>query len=91
MAQYRPGLKTDVYISDGVKENAMRIKNASFYKEPGTYMLYVRNGEELELRQVELGVSNYDYVEVVRGLHVGEQVVLSDMSRYNAPKLKIKN
>ena len=54
-------------------------------------MLYVRNGEELELRQVELGVSNYDYVEVVRGLHVGEQVVLSDMSRYNAPKLKIKN
>lgn len=91
LAQFRPGLKTDVYISDGVKENAMRIKNASFYKEPGTYMLYVRNGEELELRQVELGVSNYDYVEVVRGLHVGEQVVLSDMSRYNAPKLKIKN
>ena len=91
LAQFRPGLKTDVYISDGVKENAKRIKNASFYKEPGTYMLYVRNGEELELRQVELGVSNYDYVEVVRGLHVGEQVVLSDMSRYNAPKLKIKN
>lgn len=91
LAQFRPGLKTDVYISDGVKENAMRIKNASFYKEPGTYMLYVRNGEELELRQVELGVSNYDFVEVVRGLHVGEQVVLSDMSRYNAPKLKIKN
>lgn len=87
---FRPGLKTDVYISDGVKENAMRIKNASFYKEPGTYMLYVRNGDELELRQVELGVSNYDYVEVVRGLHVGEQVVLNDMSRYNAPKLKIK-
>ena len=91
LAQFRPGLKTDVYISDGVKENAMRIRNASFYKEPGTYMLYVRNGDELELRQVELGVSNYDYVEVVRGLHVGEQVVLNDMSRYNAPKLKIKN
>lgn len=91
LAQFRPGLKTDVYISDGVKENAMRIKNASFYKEPGTYMLYVRNGDELELRQVELGVCNYDYVEVVRGLHVGEQVVLNDMSRYNAPKLKIKN
>ena len=88
---FRPGLKTDVYISDGVKENAMRIRNASFYKEPGTYMLYVRNGDELELRQVELGVSNYDYVEVVRGLYVGEQVVLNDMSRYNAPKLKIKN
>ncbi len=88
---FRPGLKTDVYISDGVKENAMRIRNASFYKEPGTYILYVRNGDELKLRQVELGVSNYDYVEVVRGLHVGEQVVLNDMSRYNAPKLKIKN
>lgn len=91
LALFRPGLKTDVYISDGVKENAMRIRNASFYKEPGSYMLYVRNGDELELRQVELGVSNYDYVEVVRGLQVGEQVVLNDMRRYNAPKLKIKN
>ena len=91
LAIFRPGLKTDVYISDGVKENAMRIRNASFYKEPGSYMLYVRNGDELELRQVELGVSNYDYVEVVRGLQVGEQVVLNDMRRYNAPKLKIKN
>lgn len=91
LALFRPGLKTDVYISDGVKENAMRIRNASFYKEPGSYMLYVRNGNELELRQVELGVSNYDYVEVVRGLQVGEQVVLNDMRRYNAPKLKIKN
>lgn len=88
---FRPGLKTDVYISDGVKENVKRIKNGSFYKEPGTYMLYVRKGDELELRAVELGASNYDYIEVVSGLQAGEEVVVSDMSRHTAKQLKINN
>lgn len=89
LTQFRPGLKTDVYIYDGVKENVKRIKNGSFYKEPGTYMLYVRNGDELILKAVELGVCNYDYIEVVRGLELGDEVVVNDMSRYNDVKLKI--
>ena len=52
-------------------------------------MLYVRNGDELILKAVELGVCNYDYIEVVRGLELGDEVVVSDMSRYNDVKLKI--
>ena len=67
----------------------MRLKNSSFFKDPGKYVLYVRDGDELVARNVELGVSNYDYIEVVNGLKEGDEVVISDMADYNVPRIKI--
>lgn len=89
--QFRSGLRADVYASTGVCNSVKRIKNGSFFKEPGIYMLYVRRGDELVYRRVQLGVSNYDYIEVVGGLETGDEVVISDMSAYKCEKLKIKN
>jgi len=40
---------------------------------------------------VQLGDSNFEYVEVVSGLQPGDRVVVSDMSQYkNKNKLKLK-
>ena len=47
--------------------------------------------ERLVPRQVRLGDGNYDYIEVIEGLEEGEQVVVSDMSKYKGKeKLKVK-
>ena len=47
--------------------------------------------ERLVPRQVRLGECNYDYIEVIEGLEEGEQVVVSDMSKYKGKeKLKVK-
>ena len=83
----RSGLKTDVYVMNAVKEDVMRIANASYYVGRGEYELFVRTADdELEKRKVQLGDSNFEYVEVV-----GEQVVVSDMSNYkNKNSLKLK-
>ena len=51
--------------------------------------MYVRNGDELVARSVELGSSNYDYVDVRGGLRKGDKVVVSDMSEYNVSRIKI--
>ena len=57
----------------------------------GEYELFVVNGGQLEKRKVQLGESNYEYVEVVSGLQEGDEVVISDMSSYkNKHKLKLK-
>ena len=88
LAQFRSGLRADVYVYDGVSKNVKRIKNGSFFKEPGLYTLYVRRDNELVRRNVYLGTGNYDYVEVERGLEPGDEVVVSDMSEYNSEKLK---
>ena len=87
----RSGLKTDVYVLTAVKDSVMRIANGSYYVGPGEYELFVRSGNELLKRKVQLGDSNYELVEVVGGLKPGEQVVVSDMSNYkNKRKMKLE-
>ena len=88
----RSGLKTDVYVMNAVKEDVMRIANASYYVGLGDYELFVLDSEdELVKRKVKLGDSNFEFVEVVSGLQPGDRVVISDMSNYkNKNKLKVK-
>ena len=88
----RSGLKTDVYVMNAVKEDVMRMANASFYVGRGEYDLFVRTSDdELVKRKVQLGDSNFEYVEVVSGLQLGDVVVVSDMSSYkNKNKLKMR-
>ena len=88
----RSGLKTDVYVMNAVKEDVMRIANASYYVGRGEYELFVQDSDnEIINRKVQLGDSNFEYVEVVSGLQPGDKVVVSDMSNYkNKSKLKVK-
>ncbi|WP_289782812.1 HlyD family efflux transporter periplasmic adaptor subunit [uncultured Phocaeicola sp.] len=88
----RSGLKTDVYVMNAVKEDVMRIANASYYVGRGEYELFVQDSDnEIIKRKVQLGDSNFEYVEVVSGLQPGDKVVVSDMSNYkNKNKLKVK-
>ncbi|WP_291536436.1 HlyD family efflux transporter periplasmic adaptor subunit [Bacteroides sp.] len=87
----RSGLKTDVYVMNAVKEDVMRIANASYYVGRGEYDLFVRTSDkEIVKRKVQLGDSNFEFVEVISGLQSGDQVVVSDMSQYkNKNKLKL--
>ena len=86
----RSGLKTDVYILTAVKDSVLRIQNGSYYVGPGKYELFVRQGNELVRREVQLGESNYEQVEVLSGLQLDEAVVISDMGDYkNKRKIKL--
>ena len=88
----RSGLKTDVYVMNAVKDDVLRIANSSYYVGKGEYELFVVNGNQLLKRKVQLGDSNFEYVEVVSGLQEGEQVIVSDMNAYkDKNKLKIED
>ena len=70
----------------------LRIANSSYYVGKGEYELFVVNGDQLLKRKVQLGDSNFEYVEVVSGLQEGDQVVVSDMNAYkDKNKLKIED
>lgn len=84
-AVLKPGTRAEIHIKAGVITDAVRIPNGVFYTSgPGSYELFVlsADGSEVEKRLVTLGKANYDFVEVVKGIEPGEQVVMSDMSRF---------
>lgn len=86
----RSGLRTDVYIFSAIKDDVMRIANGSFYVGPGDYELFVMSGDQLLKRKVMLGESNFERVEVISGLHEGDEVIVSDMTNYiNKNKIKL--
>ncbi|MFA5647897.1 MAG: HlyD family efflux transporter periplasmic adaptor subunit [Bacteroidales bacterium] len=89
-ARLRSGLKTDVYVMNAIKQDVMRIANGPYYSGKGSYELFVLDGSTLIKRKIQLGESNYEYVEVISGLQPNDRVVVSDMSQYrNKSKLKV--
>jgi len=50
-----------------------------------------KDGETATRVPVELGKSSVNVIEIVRGLEVGERIIVSDMSQYaNAEKVRIR-
>lgn len=88
----RSGLRTELYVSYGYKSNVLRIPNGQYFKGPGEYSLYIKDGDNhIAKRTVRLGDSNRQYVEVLSGLNPGDSVVVSDMEQFKSVKsLKLK-
>lgn len=92
-ARLRPGVRVQVYVAYGFKDNVLRIPSGPYYEGPGSYSLFVFDGDNrLVRRAVRLGDGNREWVEVTDGLRPGDRVVTSDMKNYeNYKKMKIKN
>ncbi len=88
----RPGLNLEMQVIYGFKERVTLVPNGTYFKGPGKYFMFVTDGEnQLARREVKLGDSNREYVEVISGLKPGDRVVVSDMSEFaKNKKLKIK-
>lgn len=88
----RSGLRTELSVSYDYKSSVLRIPNGQYFKGPGEYNLFVKDGDNhLSQRKVRLGDSNRDYVEVLSGLNAGDSVAVSDMEQFNKSKtLKLK-
>lgn len=90
-SRLRSGLKTDVHVSYGIKDETLRIPNSSYYIGAGEYELWVIKDGRANKRKVKLGESSFEYVEVIDGLSAGEEIIVSDMSQYrNKESIKIQ-
>ena len=79
----RPGLRVEVFVLARSYQHSLRLPMGRYYKNgAGNYKLFVLEGDRLVSRDVVLGEANYDWVEVVGSLSEGEQVVISDMKKY---------
>lgn len=87
----RSNMKAEVFIVTASKENALKVENGPAFGGRGRQFVFVLNGEQAERREVEIGLSNFDFVEITRNIEAGEQVIISDLSDYDhLPNLKVK-
>lgn len=70
-----PGMFVEVQIAIGAKENVVTIpRKAILYKQNKTYV-FVMNRNQVSQREIELGLTEEDFVEVTSGLNEGEVIV----------------
>src|SRR4051812_7997531 len=87
---YRPNMKVDVFVVTNSKKNAMRVANGPAFKGSNTQNIFVVSNGKAERRMANLGLSNFDYVEIKDHVKPGEVVITSDMSDYkNSKEIRI--
>jgi HlyD family secretion protein len=74
----KPGMSAEVAISMPRRENVLAIPSEAIMIDHGYDICFVvHDDDSVERRQVKLGKTTRELVEVTQGLEVGEQVVLN--------------
>jgi HlyD family secretion protein len=82
----RPNLKVDVFLVTATRTKVLRLPNGPAVKGSNEQLVFVLKNGIAEKRLVKLGLSNFDYVEILSGLKQGEEVITSDMKGYEYAK-----
>jgi HlyD family secretion protein len=87
----RANLRADVFVTTRAHRAVLRLKNGSYYQGGQEQPVFVLSGGRAVRRMVHFGDSNADYVQVLSGLRVGEEVVVSDTKAYaETPELRVE-
>ncbi|ETZ24100.1 efflux RND transporter periplasmic adaptor subunit [Pedobacter sp. V48] len=87
----RSNLKVDVFVVTAYKEHTIRVKNGAAFNGSEQQKVFVIEGDNAVSRQVKVGESNSDYVEILSGLKAGEKVITSEMQDFtHLSKVKIR-
>lgn len=80
----RRGQTIQIKLTLGDASEALLIPNGAFFQDTGGKWIFVvsANGSEAVKRNVRLGRRNNQFLEVIEGLELGEQVVTSPYSSY---------
>jgi len=78
----RSNLRVDVFVITSYKDNIVRVQNGPFINGPGEQMIFVVEGNQAIRKTVRIGASNLDYVEIENEIHVGDEIIISDMNKF---------
>ena len=88
----RPNLKVDIFLITATRNKVLRLPNGPAFKGSNEQSVFVLKNGKAERRIVKLGLSNFDFVEVISGLKRGEEVITSDMKSFEfAKQITIKD
>mgnify|MGYP000285248830 CR=1 FL=1 len=83
-AGIRRGQTIQIKLTLGDASNAILIPNGAFFQDTGGKWIFVvsQDGNQAIKRNVRLGRRNNQFIEVIEGLELGEEVITSPYSNY---------
>ena len=78
----RPNMKVEVFLVTSMKNNVMRVANGKAFTGANRQDIFVLKDGKAYRRTVNIGSSNFDYVEIKDQVKPGETVIISDMSEF---------
>lgn len=82
-ASLRPNQKVEVFVVTNRSPKTVRVANGPTFKGKRKQFVYVLQADQVaRRREVEIGLTNFDWVEIKSGLQPGDQVILTDLSDY---------
>ena len=72
----KPGMFADIKIMTGQKENAIVVPKDAVLDDGDQKIVFVQNGDRFMLRRVEVGTRYNSDIEILKGLEIGEWVVV---------------
>ena len=87
----RSNLRTDIYVVTAEKHDVPRITKGPFAQGNGIHDVFVIRGDRAVKTEASFGISSFKYLEVIEGLSVGDEVIISGMKdRLHAQELVLK-
>ena len=74
--QMLPGYSADAEVIISSRDDVLRIPTEALLERHRVYV-FNENSSLLEMREVETGLSNWQYTEIIKGLQAGEKLVLT--------------
>jgi HlyD family secretion protein len=90
----RPDLSVDGTIDLERLDNVLYVGRPAFGQENSTISLFKLDGDERDATRVpvKVGRASVNSIQVIEGLHEGDKVVLSDMSRWdNTDRIRLQD
>lgn len=88
----RPNMKVDVFLVTDSRKKVVRVANGPAFKGAAEQDIFVLSDNKALRRNVRIGMSNFDYVELKDNVKPGEVIITSDMSDYiNSKTITVTN
>jgi HlyD family secretion protein len=91
IANLRPDQQLEIRVIISYKDNVLRLSNGPYYKDRGYKEMYVVRGSKAYRTKILFGEANFDYVEVLEGLHAGEKLIVTDIAeKYTRKEIRVR-
>lgn len=88
---FRPNLKADVFLVTDQHEQVLRVNNGPAFQGTPSQYIYVLKDGIARRKLVQIGLSNFDYVELKDQLKEGDVIITSDLKEFkNSSQINIK-